>query len=172
MNKFVLFVNILNYVLCDFFETIFVSLRFIYPPFWMLIIARHKKWRRTERFLRWFTWGFNIEGTQRKSVRYLSMDAANSTISFYFLCLTTIPIAIFLSILTSILLNLKEHKILLFIIWNVSLFIFLMICLEYKNRDERYIRIFEKRYRKNLWKWRLCTLIFLVIEIIGMIFIL
>ena len=149
MNKLVLFVNILNYVLCDFFETIFVSLRFIYPPFWILIIARHKKWRRTERFLRWFTLGFNLKGTQRKSVRYLSMDAANSTISFYFLCLTTTPIAIYLSFITNVILDFQGHKFLLFSIWLVIIIIIVITCLEYKNRDERYIRIFERRYRKK-----------------------
>jgi len=172
MKRIILFINILNYVLCDFFENLYVLLRYIYPLYWMHIIAKHKNWRKAEWFLHWFTWDFEIKGSQRKAVRFISMNSINNTIAFYFLCLMTTPINLFLVLITESIFNIQGYRLLLFFIWQIPFIILLIICLTCKNRDERYIRVFEKRYKRCLTKWRIYTLVFIITEFTGVILIL
>lgn len=172
MKRIILLINILNYVLCDFFENLYASLSYVCPLYWIHIIAKHKNWRKTDRLLHWFTWDFETTGSQKETVRFISMSSINNTIAFYFLCLMTMPINLFIVLITESIFNIHGYGLLLFFLCQIPFIILLTKCLIYKNRDERYIRVFDKRYRRCLVKWRIYTLLFIIIEFTSVILIL
>ena len=165
MKRFILLINILNYVLCDFMEHLLTAIRFIYVPYWLHVIARRKNWRKTERSLRWLTWDLDVSGPQRKSVRYSNMKDINNDYVIGVIGTVIAPISIFLSIVTKSVFNIKGYGFFLFAIWLFLIYALLNACLSYKKGSWRYIRVFEKRYKHHLPKWRWYTIIFFIAEI-------
>lgn len=168
MKALVLKANILNYVVIDFLYNLIYHLRFISPFFLLEKISMRYHWRKWQRRASYFT-NMYKERTYHNELEGYRSRSMTGGVTIYLLQLTLFPlfpIPLILSKLTDTLLIQNISFEVSCIFWSLLFIIFICYSYLYKNRVERYICVFEtryrwkKRYKSKIRKWRIWVLVF------------